>query len=268
MKGQKCQGWQKHANRFRAREMGPLKALQSLGFKKSGQLSKQNDDSKLAKFIQTWSSIEEAIGADAPTTVSEWHSKMKAAKTAALKNPTAPRLNGNYLLSWHLRALLRDRMVAAGVSKLSVDSDATVYKLMRICPDQSKFLFKIHQYLIQCEEVRGISVKQFIAKVAEADTPPELLSMWSTSCTELLLFIMYPCVHHEGCGKSGGGNFQSNSSEQRYCFAKDKGWKDWYFDIPMETWSAARAKLLAEDGVEPHITASFSLTIICTTILI
>ena len=190
MKGQKCRSWQKHANRFRGREMGPLQALRSLGFEKSGQTLKQSDDSKLAAFIKTWSSLEDAIGVDAPTTISEWHSKMKAAKKAASNNPEAPRLNGNYLLSWHVRALLRDRMVAAGVSKLSVDRDATLYQLMHICPDQTKFLWKIHQYLIQCEQVKGISVKQFMAKVAEADTPPELLSMWNTSCNEHLLFIM------------------------------------------------------------------------------
>jgi hypothetical protein len=173
--------WQRHANRFRAREMGPAVALRSLGFSRSGQRA-PDCKAKLSKFIKTWHAIEKAIGPDAPDTISKWFRKAMAAKSAAKKLPVAPRLNGDYMLSWHLRALLRDRMVAAGVPKLKVNAGATIYQLKNLCPDQCKWLFKVQQYLIQVKQLKGLTVKQFLSEAAEADTPPELLSMWLISC--------------------------------------------------------------------------------------
>ena len=41
----------------------------------------------------------------------------------------------------------------------------------------------------------------------------------------------------------------------RYCFAKDLGWKDQHFELPLVLWDVARKQLIEEDGVEPHITA-------------
>ena len=53
---------------------------------------------------------------------------------------------------------------------------------------------------------------------------------------------------------------ESNHFHPRYCFAKDPGWADWHFDVPLEAWDAARATLVREDGVEPHITAFDSVS--------
>ena len=122
--------------------------------------------------------MEEAVGPEAPTTTTEWHTKVKAAKVMAKQLPPAPRLSGAYLLPWHLRALLRDRMVYAGIPKLQIDAQATVYQLMHLCPDQSQFLYKVHQYLLQVQGESNLSATEFVKLAALPDTPPELLSMW------------------------------------------------------------------------------------------
>ena len=183
MKGKDCRPWVKHCNRFRGREMGPLVALRSLGFSKAGRpLNSASTRKKLKMFLKVWSAIEVAVGSEAPRTITEWYEKVKAAKKAAGKHPAAPRLKGNYLFSWHVRALLRDRMTAAGISKLVPNQGATVYQLMNLCPDQSQFLRKVYQYFIEVQKQSAITVKEFIAAAGDADTPPELLSMWHISC--------------------------------------------------------------------------------------
>lgn len=187
MKGQKCKAWSKHANRFRAREMGPTVALRALGFLPTGKQVKP--DGILEKFIRVWDAVEKEIGGSPPKTISEWYVKMRAAKKIAKQLPAAPRLSGDYLLPWHLRALLRDRMVAAGISKLKINTDATVYQLMHLCPDQSRFLRKVQQYLIQVKKQTGLTVKEFMTFAAEADTPPELLSMWCIGCIFQMCYL-------------------------------------------------------------------------------
>ena len=182
MKGQKFAAWQTHANRFRAREMGPAVALRGLGFSWRSGKPVSDEVPQLKKFIRTWDVLEKSIGAKAPHTISEGFEKMKAARRGAQGLPKAPRLCGNYLLPWHLRALLRDRMVSAGIPKLKINPDATIYQLLHLCPDQGKFLKKIQQYLTQTQNLKGLSVRDFISTAAEVDTPPELLSMWLASC--------------------------------------------------------------------------------------
>jgi hypothetical protein len=181
MKGKDCRPWVKHCNRFRGREMGPVVALRALGFSKTGTPINRTSAGKLLKFLKVWSAIEGAVGSKAPKTITEWFKQVKAAKKAVGEHPTAPRLKGNYLLSWHVRALLRDRMVAAGIHQLVPNKGATVHQLINLCPDQSQFLRKVYQYLIQVRQKSGITVKDFMSAAADADTPPELLSMWSLS---------------------------------------------------------------------------------------
>ena len=47
-----------------------------------------------------------------------------------------------------------------------------------------------------------------------------------------------------------------SKSNLRFCFAKDPGWKERHFQQPLKDWEAARAKLIAQIGIEPHVTAN------------
>jgi hypothetical protein len=163
--------------------MGPRVTLSGLGLTRRGTPEVEGNFTKLAKFIRLWDALELEVGTDAPTNVTEWFLKVKAAKARAKQLPKAPRLNGPYLLCWHIRALLRDRMVSAGIPKLAINPECTIYQLMNLCPDQSGFLFKVYQYLVLVQGKQGMTTADFVKFAATADTPPELLSMWQTSCT-------------------------------------------------------------------------------------
>ena len=73
-------------------------------------------------------------------------------------------------------------MVAAGIPQLGLNKSATINQLIALCPDQSDFLRKALQYFTHGQQQASMTVKEFIAAAADADTPPELLSMWNLSC--------------------------------------------------------------------------------------
>jgi hypothetical protein len=171
--------WSKHCNRFRGREMGPEVQLKNLGFLRSGR-AMGNTNTKVRKFIATWDAIEEAVGSEAPKTVTEWKAKTAAAKNAVKKLPAAPRLKTKYLLSWTIRALLRDRMQQQGIQQLRVNAGTSLNAYIHMCPDMSKALVKARQYLIQVQGKRALKVKDFIQECGGRS--PELLSMWMLNC--------------------------------------------------------------------------------------
>jgi hypothetical protein len=189
MKDQKCVEWQTHANRFRAREMGPTVTLSKLGFNHDGNLKVAGNCTNLAKFIETWDALEMAVGTAPPTNVTEWLIRVRDATAKAKLLPIAPQLNSTYLLSWHVRALLRDRMASAGITKLAINTECSIYQLMNLCPDQSSCLREVYQYLVQVEGDSGMTAADFLKHAATADTPPELLSMWRTSCTHYYVLM-------------------------------------------------------------------------------
>ena len=174
--------WAQHCNRFRGREMGPHVNLRNLGFLQSGEPSPAAN-AKIERFIATWDAIEQAVGSEAPKTVSEWALKMSAAKAAASELPPAPRLQGSYMLSWSIRALLRDRMQQQGIQQLRVDHGCTLNSYIHMCPVQSGGLAKARQYFIQVLGKKHMGVKEFIE--ACGGKAPELLSMWTLSCKSM-----------------------------------------------------------------------------------
>lgn len=83
-----------------------------------------------------------------PTNVTEWFIRVRDATAKAKLLPIAPQLNSTYLLSWHVRALLRDRMASAGITKLAINTECSIYQLMNwLCLDQSSCLLReVYQY--------------------------------------------------------------------------------------------------------------------------
>ena len=175
--------------------MGPLKTLSSFGIRGNGSYKSTKTFSlkKLQRFSKAWIAIESAVELP-PKTVLQWSDSCIKAQRALARVPKAPRLQTDYFRLWHIRGLLRDRMQMHGIKCLKLDNDITVYKLLRMNPDQSLALSKIQQFLIQQRRMHNMSALEFI-KALGSPRHPELLSMWFPSCSRTQ---RCSCIHTTG----------------------------------------------------------------------
>ena len=170
---------------------------------------------RLTKYIQCVDYIHTAVGA-APCTVSEWAAKVEAARRC----PKAPHVTGTteYMRLWSIRSLLLSRMAAEGVSRLTVDSSATIRQICQMNPDMSGGLTRARNKFYH-DGNAGRSTSDFVKEYGHR---PELISMWMCFAVDMGL--------------------QSSDFDQ--------------FDV--NTWWKAAAEYHSTHGVSPHPAAHVS----------
>ena len=241
--------YQRHCNRWRERESGPLCVLEDLliikkpknlvgagvSCPKSFYLNAGHNQahlawsmvtedilvsesrSRLTTFIKAWDRVAAEVW-DAPATLSDYM-RMYERVVGLLEKGDSYRLRGEYLAAWTARGYLMELVYGKGHMEVVVDEVASLDQFLRVNPDRHDNLRRLQSYF---ERAYGKGSPSTVRQFLEC-----ALGTAAERCNVLTCSMWL-------------------------CFGDDKGFRDTDFGLSAELWRAAAREHLSAHGVMPH----------------